>query len=86
MGVLGFALDLVTGLEIPEEFIPGPSGGVRGGSYPDFTFEYSDGSRALVNSVDADASGIMTERESINLYRIYEQTGEPITAIPKKKQ
>jgi hypothetical protein len=76
--------DQVTGAELPEEFIPGPNGGAKGSSYPDLTFEGPTGNRQRINTVDADKNGIMTDRESINLYRIYEQTGEPVIGIPKK--
>jgi RHS repeat-associated protein len=72
-----------TGRKLPEEYIPGPGGGRKGSSYPDLTFEAPDGSRIRINTVDADQGGVMTTREQANFDRIFEQTGEPIIAVPK---
>jgi hypothetical protein len=71
------------GLQIREEYIEGPNGGSQGSSYPDLTFEAPDGSRIRIHTVDADQVGNMTPREQANFDRIFEQTGEPIIAVPK---
>ena len=42
---VGGGRDRLTGAEIPEEYLPGPSGGKKGSSYSDLTFEGPDGSR-----------------------------------------
>jgi hypothetical protein len=73
----------LTGEQLPEEYLPGPGGGRRGSSFADLTFEAPDGSRIRINTVDADGFGVMTPREQTNFDRIFEQTGEPIIAVPK---
>jgi RHS repeat-associated protein len=80
---VGGGTDPVTGRPIPEEYLPGLNGGRKGSSYPDLTFEGPDGSRIRINTVDANKSGVMTPREYNNFNRIFEQTGEPVIAIPK---
>jgi len=78
--------DRATGAKVREEYLPGPGGGRRGSSYPDLTFEAPDGSRVRLNTVDTDAAGNMTTREQANFDRIFEQTLEPVIAIPKPKK
>ena len=75
----------VSGASLPEEYIPGPGGGRRGSSYPDLTFEAPDGSRIRINTVDTRSNGSMTAREQANFDRIFNQTSEPILAIPKPR-
>jgi hypothetical protein len=77
--------DPSTGIEIPEEFIPGARGGRRGSAFPDLTFEFPDGSRIRVNSYDALIDGSPDPRELANFNRIFELTGEPIVGIPKRR-
>jgi hypothetical protein len=77
--------DRVTGAELPEEYLPGPGGGRKGSSYPDLTFEGSEGSRIRINTTDSRVDGTMTPREQRNFDRIFDQTNEPIIGIPKPK-
>jgi RHS repeat-associated protein len=83
---VGGGTDRVTGAPVPEEYLPGPGGARRGSSYPDLTFEGPEGSRVRVNTVDTGAAGDLTKREQTNFDRIFEQTEEPIIAIPKPKK
>ena len=78
--------DAVTGKNIPEEYLPPLWGGRRGGSYPDLTFEGPNRERIRFNTVDALIDGTMTAREQANFDRIFEQTGEPVIAIPKARK
>ena len=82
---IGGGTDRVTGNKVPEEYIPGPGGSRTESSYPDLTFEAPDGSRVRVNTVDANAKGVWTKREADNANRMYNQTGEPVIAIPKPR-
>jgi len=82
---IGGGTDRVMGNKVPEEYIPGPGGSRTGSSYPDLTFEAPDGSRVRVNTVDANAKGVWTKREADNANRMYNQTGEPVIAIPKPR-
>jgi hypothetical protein len=78
--------DRVTGMPLPEEYLPGPGGKVKGSSWPDLTFEAPDGSRIRINTVDTKINGAMDAREQRNFDRIFEQTWEPIIAVPKPKR
>ena len=73
----------MTGSQLREEYLKLLAGGPRGGSYPDLTFEAPNGSRIRIDTVDTLVDGSMTARELANFTRIFEQTGEPIIAIPK---
>jgi hypothetical protein len=77
--------DRFTGESLPEEYLPGPGGARKGSSYPDLTFEAPDGSRIRMNTTDTLVDGTMTTREQANFDRIFEQTLEPIIAVPKPK-
>lgn len=83
---VGGGTDRATGAQVPEVYLPGPGGARKGSSYPDLTFEARDGSRIHLNTVDTDASGSLTPREQRNFDRIFDQTNEPIIAIPKPKK
>lgn len=75
----------MTGAPLPEEYIPGAGGGRKGSSFPDLTFEGPDGSRIRINTVDTYVDGEMTTREQSNFDRIFDQTLEPIIAVPKPR-
>jgi RHS repeat-associated protein len=63
--------DQVTGVPLPEMYVPGKGGGRLGSTYPDLTFEKPDGTYHHHNTVDTYADGItMTNRESNNLTRL----------------
>jgi hypothetical protein len=77
--------DRITGADIPEEYLPPLDGGRRGGSYPDLTFDAPDGGRVRFNTTDTQVDGTLTLREEANFNRIFDQTGEPIIAVPKPR-
>ena len=69
-----------------EEFLPGPNGARRGGSYPDITAT-KNGRTLRVNTVDTRADGVTsTAREAATAARIRAQTGEHVLLVPKLKQ
>ncbi|MCD9189201.1 MAG: DUF6531 domain-containing protein [Pyrinomonadaceae bacterium] len=81
---VGGGRDAISGNKIPEEYLKPLDGGTKGGSYPDLTFQAPDGSRVRINTVDYyKRTGIPTDRELTNAYRIYQQTGEPIYLLKK---
>jgi hypothetical protein len=57
----------------------------KGSSYPDLTFEAPDSSRIRINTVDTKSNYLMTPREQANFDRIFDQTKEPIIAVPKPR-
>lgn len=71
------------GGKLPEEYIKGANGGVKGSSYPDIT-AVKNGNTLRVNTVDTLADGVTpTARETANAERIRSQTGGHVLLIPK---
>jgi hypothetical protein len=82
---VGGGRDRVTGADLPEEYLPPLDGGRRGASYPDLTFQGTNGERIRINTADTKLDGTLTPREQANFDRIFEQTGEPIIGVPKPR-
>ncbi|WP_052311592.1 MULTISPECIES: LamG-like jellyroll fold domain-containing protein [unclassified Actinoplanes] len=78
--------DAVTGDDMPEYYVPGPSGGVRGSSKTDLTFQHDEtGALFHINTVDTLADGkTPTMREVDNMWRFHQQSGgHQVWMIPK---
>jgi len=72
---------------LPEEYLPGPGPGTKGGNFIDITME-KNGRTLRVNTVDTYADGVMpTRREAAAAALIRSKTGagEHLLLIPKPK-
>ena len=58
-----------------EEYLPNPTGGRKGGSYPDLTFESPDGSRIRFNTYDSNVNGLPSPREADAADRLFRNGG-----------
>jgi RHS repeat-associated protein len=75
------------GGRLPEEYLPGPSGGTKGSSYPDITAE-RDGHIVRVQTIDTKADGVTPstrEADAATRIRSQQKPGDHTVLIPKGK-
>jgi RHS repeat-associated protein len=83
---VGGGRNRVTGDDIREEYLPNPSGGRKGSSYADLTFEGPDGSRIRINTYDSNMIGLPSARETEAADRLFRNgRGSPVVLVPKRR-
>lgn len=68
----------------PESHFPNPDGGTKGGRFSDGSAVDANGNSVQVQTVDTNASGGLTARESAAAQDIASRSGDPVVCVAKE--